>query len=205
MHEWYEQKKRGVHVNAHLITPLTKPVKFTIGGKKPTLSPYILGAIIGDGCTASSVIEHGLIIFTTMDEEIVTRFVNAGYDMSVYSQKPNSRAKEYRIRDKQLVAEIKRLGVSGQISQTHKIPYAYKYASIEDRIQLMQGLIDTDGYVDSRGHIIYTSTSKQLAEDVAFIIRSLGGVATISIQLDIKRMVYLYNAVMLMMSKLGQI
>lgn len=117
---------------------------------------------------------------TTMDEEIRQRFVNAGYDMSCYHQKKNNRSINYYIKDKQLIKELQKLGIAGNRSQTHVIPRSYMLSSIKERIELMQGLIDTDGYVDDRGHILYTSTSKQLAEDVAFIVRSLGGVATIT-------------------------
>lgn len=180
MFDWYQRKRNGMYNSYNLIIPLTAPVRFTIGNKKPIIDPYVLGAIIGDGCIADSVIEQGCVQFTTMDQEIVDRFISAGYDMSKSKQKPNSRAKDYRICDKDLVNEIKKLGIAGNKSQSHTIPYAYKYASIENRIKLMQGLIDTDGYVDKRGHIVYTSTSKSLADDVAFIVRSLGGVATIT-------------------------
>lgn len=180
MFDWYQRKRNGMYNGYNLIIPLTAPVRFTIGNKKPIIDPYVLGAIIGDGCIADSVIEQGYVQFTTMDQEIVDRFISAGYDMSKSKQKTNSQAKDYRICDKDLVNEIKKLGIAGNKSQSHTIPYAYKYASIENRIKLMQGLIDTDGYVDKRGHIVYTSTSKSLADDVAFIVRSLGGVATIT-------------------------
>lgn len=180
MFDWYENKKKGIHANSNLIIPLTKPVKFTVGDKKPVVDPYVLGAIIGDGCITDSAIQKNSVRFSTMDSEIVDRFVKAGYDMSHWYTKQDSRAKYYNINDKKLVEEIKKLGIAGNRSQNHWIPYAYKFASVEDRIKLMQGLIDTDGYVDDRGHIIYTSTSEKLAEDVAFIIRSLGGLATIT-------------------------
>lgn len=180
MFQWYENKKNGKHKGTHLIIPLTKPVQFTIGCHKLTIDPYILGAIIGDGCIADSTISHGFVLFTNKDKEIVDRFVAAGYDMSHWSLKEGTDAKNYIIRDKNLIKQLKELNINGNKSQDHYIPKQYKYATIDNRILLMQGLIDTDGYVDNRGHIVYTTTSAKLADDVAFIVRSLGGVATIT-------------------------
>ncbi len=180
MYDWYGRKKKGMYNGMNLIIPLSEPIQFTTGCHKPTINPYILGALIGDGCISKSVINLGYVQFTTEDKEIVDRFVQAGYDMSVSYQKKNNNAKSYSIHDKLLVKQLRDLGIAGNKSAEHFIPKCYKLASIKDRISLMQGLIDTDGYVDKRGHIIYTSTSKQLAEDVAFIVRSLGGVATIT-------------------------
>lgn len=181
MYEFYEEKKKGIHTKCNLIIPLTEPVRFTRMGLKPMLvEPYILGALIGDGCISNSEIEQNCVAFINEDQEIVDKFIEAGYDMSSWTQKKGKKCKQYYIRNKAIVENLKALGVAGNISQTHFIPEQYKYASVEDRIKLIQGLIDTDGYVDDRGHITYTSTSEQLATDVAWIIRSLGGVATIT-------------------------
>ena len=180
MFEWYERKKDGMYSGMNLIIPLSEPVQFTTGCHKPTIDPYILGALIGDGCISDCVINSGCVQFTTEDEEIKNRFIAAGYDMGVSYQKKNNKSKNFIIRNSRLVQQLRDLGIAGNKSAEHFIPKYYKLASIKDRISLMQGLIDTDGYVDKRGHIIYTSISKQLAEDVAFIVRSLGGVATIT-------------------------
>lgn len=180
MYEWYERKKNGMYKGMHLIIPLTEPIRFTCGVCKPVIHPYILGALIGDGCMSDSFVKSGSVQFTNEDKEIVDRFIAEGYDMSNCRQKENKTAKDYYIKDAQLVKHLKDLGIARNKSKTHYIPKCYKLASVEERIQLMQGLIDTDGYVDDRGHIIYTTISKQLAEDVAFVVRSLGGVATIT-------------------------
>ncbi len=180
MYYWYQRKKKGMYKGVHLIIPLTEPVRFTLASCKPTIDPYILGAIIGDGSIVETFIKNNIVQFTTMDDEIKQRFIEAGYDMSHCRTKIDNRATIYYIHDTGLVNSLKKLGIAGNRSQTHYIPKEYLYSSINDRIALMQGLIDTDGYVDDRGHIVYTSTSKQLAEDVAFIVRSLGGVATVT-------------------------
>lgn len=180
MYEWYQKKKSGMYKGQNLIIPLPEPIKFTFGDKgNYYIDPYILGALIGDGCMTDSVIDAGYVQFTTMDQEIVDRFIACGYDMS-HIQKKEGRACSYHITDKELINCLKKHGIAGNRSQTHYLPKVYKMGTIEDRIKLMQGLMDTDGYVDDRGHMSYTTTSKQLAEDVAFVVRSLGGVATIT-------------------------
>lgn len=182
MYKWYQNKKnKDMYSGQHLIIPLTEPVRFTFGDKgNYYIDPYILGAIIGDGCSITdTVINSGYALFTTMDAEIVDRFVECGYDMT-HKSPTISRAYAYRIYDKALIECLKKHHIAGSSSQTHFIPKAYKFSTIDDRIKLMQGLMDTDGYVDCRGHMSYTTISKQLADDVAFIIRSLGGVATIT-------------------------
>jgi len=77
--------------------------------------------------------------------------------------------------------EIIRLKLNGILSHTKFIPDIYKYSSVEDRISILQGLMDTDGYCVKSNKGIFVSTeyctvSKQLADDIAEIVHSLGGI-----------------------------
>jgi replicative DNA helicase len=80
------------------------------------------------------------------------------------------------------------LGLAGKRSEDKFIPEAYKWASPSDRLEMLRGLMDTDGsaqvqYKEGREiparTLEFCSVSSQLAEDVAFLVRSLGGVAKI--------------------------
>lgn len=182
IYEWIQRRKSGMYKGCNLIIPLCAPVQFTQGNRymhsKP-ISPYILGALIGDGCMTDSVISRNTIQFTTMDEEIVEQFVRVGYDMKSCQRKLGNKAKSYVIYDTTLTNALTEMGLAGHDASKKFIPEQYKYATIEERKELMQGLMDTDGYVDDRGHLSYSTISPRLAEDVAFIVRSLGGKATI--------------------------
>lgn len=175
MYEWMQRSKKGMYKGRNLIIPLCAPVKFSVAtGKNPRpIDPYVLGALIGNGCMTQSTTS-----FSTIDDEVIERIVNCGYTSS--DGYCHGKAKSYYIKGNNLTDNLKQLGLHGHTAVDKFIPKMYKYASIEDRINLMQGLIDTDGYVDERGHISYTTVSKQLAEDVAFVVRSLGGKATIT-------------------------
>ncbi|MBQ5473803.1 MAG: hypothetical protein IIT65_03700, partial [Lachnospiraceae bacterium] len=54
------------------------------------------------------------------------------------------------------------------------IPEEYKFNSRDVRINILRGLMDSDGFVDSNGIPIIGVSSKRLADDIEFIARSLG-------------------------------
>lgn len=55
------------------------------------------------------------------------------------------------------------------------IPKEYLHSSVEQRMSLLQGLMDSNGSINKNGSGIYFSTSfEQLADDFCFLIRSLG-------------------------------
>lgn len=74
-----------------------------------------------------------------------------------------------------LKEKIHNLGLMETRAQTKFIPNIYKFAKIEDRLELLRGLMDTDGTVKERGEAMFCTTSMQLANDVRELVFSLGG------------------------------
>ena len=74
-------------------------------------------------------------------------------------------------------AGLRSYGLLDLRSSERFIPDAYKYNKAEVRRDVLRGLMDTDGEVNKAGSLIYSTTSRQLADDVMWIARSLGGKA----------------------------
>ena len=75
---------------------------------------------------------------------------------------------------------IYKLGILGKKAINKSIPHIYKYASITDRLELLRGLMDTDGSVKKNtGEASFCTISEQLAKDVVELVQSLGGKAKI--------------------------
>ena len=70
-------------------------------------------------------------------------------------------------------SELRELGLVGTNAYTKFIPGSYKTASYKVRLEVLAGLIDTDGNY-SCGVYDYITASSKLAEDVVFVARSLG-------------------------------
>ncbi len=75
-----------------------------------------------------------------------------------------------------LAAALATLGLLGKGARDKKVPASYMDAPIAIRHALLQGLMDTDGTLSKEGlNVSFVSASKQLADDVAWLVRSLNG------------------------------
>lgn len=169
----------------NLLVPLCQPVRFTrsFNGKaKPQTPAYVMGCLLGDGCITDTV-KNGSYdaLLCTADDEIAGYFREYGFDMSNFARKQGGRASDYRIKDGTLRADLHNLGLYGCNSHNKFVPEYYLYAPLEVRWDFIQGLMDTDGMADARGHCSFSTVSKRLADGVAFILRSLGAYVTVTV------------------------
>lgn len=75
--------------------------------------------------------------------------------------------------------DMDHLGLRGARSATKFVPDCYKLNTAAVRWEVLRGLMDTDGYAE-RSTISFTSISQRLANDVLWIVQSLGGTGTIA-------------------------
>lgn len=145
------------------------------------LDGYTIGLFIGDGCLRS------VVSISTADPEIIEHIAGelpenhrlvyrSGYDYSVVSD-----IKAGPNRNKFMLA-FKKLGLWGKLSYDKFVPSICLMNSPEVRLSVLQGLLDSDGSVSKDGAIEFSSASEQLAKDVIYLVRSLGGKAKYSIK-----------------------
>lgn len=131
------------------------------------IKPYTLGVILGDGHFP----KQGNPQISCVDTEILDRIKQDGYSVS----KILSHTIDYIISGHNINPKVKELGLWDKRSWSKFIPDIYKMSSVESRMELLRGLMDTDGCVDTTGRLYYATASLQLAKDFQWIIRSLGG------------------------------
>ena len=157
------------------------PIEFV--EKKIYLDPYFLGLYLGDGYSYKNKIG-----FSNIEKDLISSFDNLlpGEAYLVQSSK-NKKDCNYMVNKSiELRNILEDLGLLHKKSHEKFIPKCYLYNSIENRVKLLRGLIDTDGYVISSvyskktNNIEYTTTSKQLGEDVCNLVRGLGGKAVVN-------------------------
>jgi len=148
--------------------PIVKPIEFS-GDSVLPIEPYLLGVCLGDGYIENSSVRVG-IHKDDFEEVFRGQLIN--------ENKPQGNVRCCNIK---LGESLKELNLNQTRSHTKFIPDIYKYSSIEDRVSILQGLMDTDGHcMKSKGGNFtgteYCTVSEQLADDVAEIVHSLGGI-----------------------------
>lgn len=155
----------------------TKPVEYS--SKELPIDPYLLGYALGDGSFQGSQIrlhvqelDYEELIINLGDVTIGKVYTDVRYNES-------NPVKSFGVL-KQNKA-LRELALDDVSCKDKFVPVMYKFGSINQRIALLQGLLDSDGTIDKGGRRIrFSNTSRQLAEDVAELVRSLGGYATIT-------------------------
>lgn len=145
--------------------PIVKPVS-VFGTAKLPIDPYVLGAWLGDGHSSGGEL-------TSADAEIVQAFAEAGFNPRPRATQNAGRATTYGLLGFKVL--LRQLGL---VNAKH-IPDAYLHASAEQRLALLQGLCDTDGWVAKNGsQQAFCTTSPKLAAGFKQLLCSLGGVWT---------------------------
>ncbi len=148
------------------------------------IDPYALGLLLGDGCLTLTTTPS----FTTADAELVEALESAlpGIELRRKSDVDHvlHHVEGHRggvIVSNPVTVAVRDLGLAGTRSNTKFVPDIYLLNSPEVRLALLQGLLDSDGGpVAQRGRtcrVQYSTCSERLADDVIFLVRSLGGVA----------------------------
>lgn len=166
--------------------PQLQPVNFAKNDELP-IEPYLMGLLLGEGGMSGEYLG-----FTNIDEEIINHVANSlisGHIIKPHISNKNAVRGNHRIVSTTgkngMINILKSLGLHGKKSFEKFIPDAYKMASIEDRLSLVQGLMDSDGTVDKIGRCEFASSSQKLSEDLMDVIRSLGGRCALNLKTNI--------------------
>ena len=172
--------KYGIHGQSRTWQiPLVDPVEFE--DRDFVIHPYLMGVLLGDGS-----FRENTVMWTKEDREIANRV--AGLlpdDIHVVRVDKGDRCVSWRVSmtakgrvDNPILDAIRDLGLFGLKSDDKFVPHGYLFSSVESRLALLQGLMDTDGYAGESPE--FSSSSKNLAESVVFLVRSLGGTASLN-------------------------
>ena len=156
------------------ILPLVEPVEYS--QKDFPVDPYTLGVLLGDGSISKQP------IFVVDDKEIADRVKKNNPSMKISKHKKfDGAGQRYAILG--LHKTLRELGVA-KLSGEKRVPEEYLFGSVKQRLELLRGLMDTDGSCVAKKRPVFHSYNEGLANDVAELVRSLGGVARVDTYRD---------------------
>lgn len=166
--------------------PLTKPVEYEEKELYP--SPYIMGLLLGDGSFRYSPRKKALT-FSSEDEEL-PMVIGEYFDLIPHKNCGKNYNWTFQFKEER-ADRRKNLWVEEALknypdlwdkkSENKYIPTEYLYGSVKQRIELLRGLLDTDGSIDMKGRVSFVNISKKMIEQVQQLCQSLGFTTSISV------------------------
>ena len=174
--EIMEDFKENPKLQAKDAFPTNKTLEFSY--KDVPIPPYILGLMLGDG----SFTGHN-IRFTNNESDVINQLIEYILDNNMdYAIRQAHGCKQINIKHGKEMQSSKQptpikqalmdCGLMGAPTHHKFIPYNYLFGDETQRLELLAGLINTDGHVTN--HITIDSVSDQLTKDIIHLCRSLG-------------------------------
>jgi hypothetical protein len=176
----------GTHFNHGI--PRVQPVEFDASDCPLPIDPWLLGMYLGDGSTSGSTLITNCE--SDIKKKISCSLSDADVCVDVDGRALRVKTKRRSNKPSDLKHALEELGLVEVKAQNKFVPSIYLHASVPQRLNLLRGLQDSDGFVTQPGALEYCTVSPQLAHDVCFLIRSLGGSAK---QVIKKKPVYTYH------------
>lgn len=151
------------------------PVALPYLGKEKELpiDPYVLGVWLGDGCCGHSVIT------VSNDETDIIEKIAKRLDSTYHIHGKTSYSNNIHQNDttRNILRNLGSLSLD-VYSRERFIPQEYLHASIEQRMDLLKGLMDSDGNVNEKNRFSFSTTSTKLKDGFLELCRSLGYIAS---------------------------
>lgn len=134
------------------------------------IEPYMLGLWLGDGTSAKPEI-------TNIDKEIIKYIYDFAEtnNCKVTINSQENKTDRFNIvtdrgQDNPFLIKLKNYNL---INNKH-IPFDYKYSKLNERLELLAGLIDSDGSLNNNTRYDIIQKNKELAENIMFVAKSCG-------------------------------
>ena len=142
--------------------------------KELPIPPYVLGVMLGDGCMSQSTWKQVTHIFISTNEKDILDKVSTMIDCTrIYHCDKNYSYKIFSEKAQTYFDYCDKVGLR-TTSRNKYIPQEYLKSSIEQRRQLLYGLMDTDGSVDIHGSFSFSTMSEKMKDGFVYLCRSLG-------------------------------
>ena len=170
--------------------PINKAVQYQ--EKEYSVPPYVMGLLLGDGSFRIQDSQKALV-YSSEDDFLPNHIATImQWDYKKYSDKNYSYVFKYKNQkynhENVWVEEVLKdyPELWNEKSNEKFIPKDYLLGSVKQRLDLLKGLLDTDGNVDEKARITFSTTSPNLRDDMCELCRSLGYIATVGIDKRVK-------------------
>jgi replicative DNA helicase len=158
--------------------PIVAPVEFAPRREPLRLAPYLMGRLLGDGSFRGTNVR-----FDCAEPDVHEKFrshLPACDDVSVDGITVRVRRNPAEPIGSATRRAVEHYGLLGLSSLEKFVPRDYLLGTLQERLDLLRGFLDTDGHVIVPGGrtVEFSTSSPQLADNLIWLVRSLGGIVS---------------------------